>query len=467
MTRKEFLSASAAFAATGPYAAFARPDAKPLMRLGMISDVHLVLKDSGKGLQNCLCFEPSLRYFDSRKADGVLIAGDLTDFGTVSCLKHFAAIWDKVFPGGRRSDGGPIKLLHIFGDHDMGGYMHKYSWAPKDEVESGIIPEQDVAALWKECFREEWAPIQVKECCGYRFVLAHHPRHTKESDHGNSIPGLADFLAKMDPDPKKPFFLVQHRIFRNTMFLPDCGGWESGKTTEALKRYPNAIAVCGHGHYNAVDELALWQGEFTALQVPSINYCDTRPGRENGYTGADKNMLMPRGEIRRSWQGYFGTMYPDRFVVERRDFLNGMQLAPDWTIPLPSPDGSMRAEARAKRTLPPQFAEGAKVSISERTVVNHSKKSTDAVIVSFPAAHATAATPRAFDYAVTARGLDGRVIAEKFAFSKGQFWADAKDVRPVECAFAKSDLPVDWRMSVKFAAAPRDSFGRRGSEIGG
>ena len=160
-------------------------------------------------------------------------------------------------------------------------------------------------------------------------------------------------------------------------------------------------------------------------------------------------------------------MYHDRFVVERRDFLNGMQLAPDWTIPLPSPDGSMRAEARANRTLPPQFAEDAKVSISERTVVNHSKKSTDAVIVSFPAAHATAATPRAFDYAVTARGLDGRVIAEKFAFSKGQFWADAKDVRPVECAFAKSDLPVDWRMSVKFAAAPRDSFGRRGSEIGG
>ena len=45
------------------------------------------------------------------------------------------------------------------------------------------------------------------------------------------------------------------------------------------------------------------------------------------------------GEIRRSWQGYFGTMYHDRFVVERRDFLNGMQLAPDWTIPLPGPDG--------------------------------------------------------------------------------------------------------------------------------
>ena len=39
------------------------------------------------------------------------------------------------------------------------------------------------------------------------------------------------------------------------------------------------------------------------------------------------------------------------------------------------------------------------------------------------------------------------------------------DVKPVECAFAKSDLPEDWRTSVKFSAAPRDSFGNLGRSI--
>jgi hypothetical protein len=134
-------------------------------------------------------------------------------------------------------------------------------------------------------------------------------------------------------------------------------------------------------------------------------------------------------------------------------------------IPLPSPDGSLRTEVRAKKAFAPQFAEGAKISVSERTVVNRAKKATDAVVVSFPVAHATARTPRAFDYAVTAR-KGGKVVKEKLVFSKGQFWADERDVQQVECAFAKSDLPDDWRASVKFTAAPRDSFGKRGRTIG-
>ena len=433
------------------------------MRLGMISDVHLVLKDNGKGLQNSLCFEPALRYFDRRKADGVLIAGDLTDFGTASALRYFASIWKKVFPGNRRSDGAPVVPLFIFGDHDMGGYMHKYHWAPKAEIESGIIPEMDVSALWRECFGEEWAPIQVKACCGYQFVLAHHPRHRVASDHGNSIPGLADFLAAQNLDPKKPFFFVQHRIFKDTVLGKGCG-WENGKTTAVLTNYPNVLALCGHGHCNAADELCLWQDAFTAIQVPSINYCCTRPGRENGYNNLDTGAIMPKGEIRRSWQGMFGTMYADRFVVERLDFLNELPIGPDWTIPLPSPDGSLRADARVKRAVPPQFAPGAKITVSERTVVNRAKKSTDAVVVSFPAAHAAASSPRAFDYAVTA-AKDGQVIKEKYVFPKGQFWADSLDTSPVECAFAKSDLPEDWRTAVKFSVAPRDSFGKRGKAI--
>ena len=92
------------------------------------------------------------------------------------------------------------------------------------------------------------------------------------------------------------------------------------------------------------------------------------------------------------------------------------------------------------------------------------KKSTDAVVVSFPVAHATDRTPRAFDYAVTAE-KGGKIIKEKYVFSKGQFWADRLDAKMVECAFAKSDLPDDWRTTVKFSASPRDSFGNRGVEI--
>ena len=268
MTRREFIAGSAAFAAA-PRAVADGADA-PLMRLGMISDTHLVVTDGGSGVQNSLCFEPALRYFDSRKADGIVVCGDLTDFGTSSCLRHFASIWNSVFPGNKRSDGGDVVPLIILGDHDMGRYMHTKSWAPQSEDPSNIIPDH-VADLWQECFGETWAPILVKECCGYKFVLAHHPEHNDESDHGNQIPGLAEFLAQQTFDASKPFFLMQHRIFKDTVLVPGCG-WENGTTTEILKNYPNAIGLCGHGHCNAVDELCLWQNEFTAIQIPSLNF---------------------------------------------------------------------------------------------------------------------------------------------------------------------------------------------------
>ena len=470
MTRRDFIGAGAAFAAGGARMALAGQGAEPLMRLGMIADVHLATGDDGRGVQNCLCFEPALRYFDERGADGVVVAGDITDFGTGAALRRISEIWFRVFPDNRRSDGKPIVPLFIFGDHDMGGYMHTSyrKWAESvctvpGELDEIISDGDNAARLWKECFHEEWAPIQVKECRGFDFVLAHHPLHTKASDHGNSIPGLAEFMSKRRFDSGKPFFYVQHRVLKNTALVDGCG-WENGKATSVLKAYPNAIALCGHGHCNAADDLCLWQGEFTAMQIPSLNFCCTRPGRENGYNTRDTDAIMPKGEIRKSWQGMFGTLYADRFVVERRDFLNGLPLGPDWTIPLPSPDGSLRTEERARRSVQPQFAKDAALSVSERTVTNKAKRKTDAVVVSFPVAHATADSPRAYDYVVEAK-KDGKVLREKSVFSKGQFWGDRLDVKPVECAFAKSDLPEDWRTSVTFSAAPRDSFGRRGRPI--
>ena len=69
MTRRDFIGAGAAFAAGGARMALAGQGAEPLMRLGMIADVHLATGDDGRGVQNCLCFEPALRYFDERGAE--------------------------------------------------------------------------------------------------------------------------------------------------------------------------------------------------------------------------------------------------------------------------------------------------------------------------------------------------------------------------------------------------------------
>lgn len=471
LERRVFLKSASAFAAAGAGVSFAHPEETPALRLGIISDLHYRTFDNGKGLQNCLGIEKILRYLDRRKVDGVVVCGDLTDFGTADALRGLAKLWFKVFPGNRRSDGAPVKPLFLMGDHDMGGYMHTQhrKWVlpacPDPKELDEIIPEMDVAALWKECFHEDWSPLEVKSLKGVQFVMAHHPLHTKASDNGNTIPGLAEFLAKQNLDPSKPFFYVQHRVLRGTLGFGPKSGWESGKATKVLERYPNAIALCGHAHRNVTDEYNLWQGAFTAFLVPSGNYNLTREGHENGYRRPDgKDIISPLGEIRRSWQGLVGTLYADRFVVERIDMLSEAKIAPDWVISLPSPDGTQNVAVRAEKAVAPQFASEAKVTVQTRKFRTRAKKIEDVVMVSFPVAHSTNRFPRAFDYRVDAVE-NGKTVASKLVFSKGQFWIDEKDVLDVECPFRISDLPADWRTSVKFTVTPRDSFGNEGSPI--
>ena len=468
-TRKSFIKSVMAVAAAPSMAAMGGKS--PVLRIGILSDLHYRTFDTGTGLQNCLGIEKILRYLDRRKVDGVVVCGDITDFGTAAALRGLSALWFKVFPGNRRSDGEEIKPLFLMGDHDMGGYMHtKYrKWVlpacPDPKELDEIIPEMDVAKLWKECFHEEWSPLEVKTVKGVKFVMAHHPRHTKESDSGNTIPGLEDFMARQDLDQSKPFFYVQHRVLRGTLGFDAQRGWESGKQTKVLERYPNAIALCGHAHRNVTDEYNLWQGAFSAILVPSGNYNLTRLGHENGNQRPEKKAIVsPRCELRRSWQGLVGTLYDDLFVVERMDMLNEAKIAPDWVIPLPSPDGSQKVGVRAKKAVAPQFPHGARIDVAERRIITSAKKLENVVMVSFPVVHATKLCPRAFDYRVDAiKG--GKTVISKLVFSKGQYWIDEKDTQPVECPFRLEELPEDWRTSVKFAVAPRDSFGNEGRAI--
>ena len=73
---------------------------------------------------------------------------------------------------GRRSDGQPIRQLFHLGDHDLSGTAHKYPWAAKcskgpDDVNHPLVNE-DIGAIWRRLFDEDWAPIQTKTVKDYR-----------------------------------------------------------------------------------------------------------------------------------------------------------------------------------------------------------------------------------------------------------------------------------------------------------
>lgn len=72
---------------------------RPELKFGVVSDIHVTTRASTR------LFEKSLRYFEVRGADAVMVPGDLTDWGNVTALRHVADAWNRVFPNGRPMRG--------------------------------------------------------------------------------------------------------------------------------------------------------------------------------------------------------------------------------------------------------------------------------------------------------------------------------------------------------------------------
>ena len=75
MRRRQFIAAAAAFAGAGRVFGAASEGA-PSARFGVLSDIHCT--EDGDSLS---IFEHALRYFDEMKCDGVVLCGDMADYG--------------------------------------------------------------------------------------------------------------------------------------------------------------------------------------------------------------------------------------------------------------------------------------------------------------------------------------------------------------------------------------------------
>ena len=118
ISRRSFVGGALAFGAWGVPRFVAAADAQggvpPRLRFGMMSDVHIGGKPDAVETT-----EKVLRWYASENVDAVLCAGDVAHSGLISELEKFAAVWYKVFPGGRAPDGRKVELMISTGNHDV------------------------------------------------------------------------------------------------------------------------------------------------------------------------------------------------------------------------------------------------------------------------------------------------------------------------------------------------------------
>lgn len=225
----------------------------PLLRIGILSDVHLSRSTWGDQQHDRL--EKALLFYKQKGVDGILIAGDLQENKeldtAITNIEEFTDIWFSVFPDNINDlTGERVEPLFIYGNHD-----------------STLVEER----YWPErlgTYESAW----IKEIKGYQFVGAHYKEEW--SDTAANLIGKAEALSD-----DKPFFFVQHQPVKDTLYGANEGlEGTGGALYDILRGFENCVVFSGHTHAPITDERSIWQTDkkkgcrFTAINCATTNY---------------------------------------------------------------------------------------------------------------------------------------------------------------------------------------------------
>ena len=403
MNRREFLfSAGAVTMLSGcrSFDLFGTPE----LKLGVVSDIHVTTPKS------CALFEKALRQFKRRGVDAVMVPGDITDWGLKSSLRYVKETWDRVF------GGTGVVPLFCTGNHDYDGWaygdmameMHANGYSEAERL------VKDLPAAWEAVFGEKFANVRCRTVKGFDFVSCEFG-----ASDGTELKAWADAnSARLSGG--KPFFFFQHLPIKGTTV--DSFGWaDNGVTKPILDAFPNCVAFTGHTHRPFIDERQIWQGEFTAVGIPSLSYAGLPGGHENGggnRGGKSKQAMGPipvRRDLR-GGEGFVVSVWTDKIVIERRDIEEDDDGAPEWLIPLAAMavEKPYADKMRDAREPVPQFPAGAEIDIETRNTENRSGFWTIVMNCEFPSA-VMPEGHRVFDYEIRAVPTDGsEVLVKRF-----------------------------------------------------
>ena len=442
----------------------------PRLRFGVVSDIHLTRETGEPGDRQDQA--PLLRafgYFRDRRADAVVLAGDMADSGLVAELQSVANVWEQAFPGSRLPDGSPVERIFVTGNHDWEGCNYgklTHTRFPDEKDFARRVLRTDYAGNWERIFKEPYQRVYLKRVKGYAFVGAHwHPDFLERSCRGKDEPfnsHVAEFYAEHGAElaGERPFFHVQHPHPKGTVFGP-WASCDDGTTTRILSAFPNAIAISGHSHMSLTDERAIWQGGFTSIGAGSLLYTSLPttelpfPGYENagGYRDAKKlTPCRPQAWQRAAQQGLFIMVYDDRMEIERLDFGSCVSVGPAWTVP--TGQGAERPyafAAHAGRLDPPAFSAQDALRVFQTE---------SALTVEIPPAR-NAEGVHAYSYELRACDAEGRILQARRLLAEDFNLPAVSQGLPTRCAFSLADVAS----AVRFDARPLDSFGNKGKWI--
>jgi len=423
------------------------------LSFGVISDIHITTRESTER------FRKALRYFRSRGADAVMVAGDLADWGLQSGLTYVKEAWDEEMAG-----TGIVPLL-ITGNHDYDGWwygdmtldMHLQGYS-EDEALSRI----GMKGCWEKTFGEPFDEIRLRKVNGYAFVSAEWSG-TEDCENGAKTAAWLE-AHRAELAGTKPFFFFRHSPIANTVSSSKPN--EKDPLYKVLATFPNCIAFNGHTHRTYHDERSIWQGGFTAVSIPSMSYTSIPAGYENGRdrrnseTKLGMTCVASRENLLEA-QGYLVRVTDGKVEIERHDFDCGEDTAAPWVVPVSSSERPYAFAEHAKRTPVPRFADGAVVKTD--FVNSDTRNGCWTIFVSLDFPSAVACGGRVYDYEVRVIRDTGACVGMKRFLSPGFYRSGADEPRAQRFLFNGFDLPEEGRF--RFEVVARNSFGAESKPI--
>ena len=424
-TRRGFIGGTLAFA---PFAGrlWADEAEVPLLKIGVMTDTHV-------GPTKASCARARLAYEMFRDIGVDLIAnvGDVADHHYPTGYTAYREMVEETFakvPAGKRP-----KELFVYAWHDAYAYKdHPREAVTKDSPEAFADMEKLIGAT-----NGPYAEGEVK---GYAYVVIPQFYGVQGVDWQRFDKMLADAVAS---HPGKPVFVFAH--------VPPDGTTRGGRgipmKREVLNKYPQAINLSGHTHGSLRDERAIWQGEFTSVNIGCLQNWG------GGLTGS-----VP---IRRENYGVvLVEVFANRIVFRRFDVRDRKEYSADspWMVPWPFDPATApyRPSVRKPKMPVPEFAEGAGIEVKPDAVPFKE------LLVTFPVA---SVGTRAFKYRVELqRRVDGKWLQFARKDMVGDFWMREGE-RPETTTQRFSSVYFDEGSEYRLVMTPRNFWGVSGRPI--
>lgn len=324
------------------------------MRFAVVSDLHM--HDVSFSASN-LKFARTLGQLYAAaggRLDALVIAGDITDWGTEEQIRQFdSVIRSKLKP--------ETVLIAALGNHDVQDNYNVYKRGGKpfykilgNRMYAGAAPEEIAVGNYHRVIH------------GMHFIALtlrdyHSGKHETED-----LVWLRCQLEKAQEDsPGNRIFLATHPVIPDTVYGSNEGTyWHSTNLAEVLKDYPQTVVFSGHLHYPLNDERIIYQDGYTAVGTSAVYYGSLHP-KYKGVSYIEINSGMEPYDSQVISQGLIVEVDGQGATrIRRYDFTADREIKQPWILP-PVMSGLQPYAAEARRSLcnPPRFPEGAAVKI--------------------------------------------------------------------------------------------------------